>query len=706
MSLTAALSASLSGLEVNQAALALVSNNIANANNPDYSRKIAEFEQVVAGDLRSGVRISEISRAVDQFLALEVSRASGELGQFDVQISFLDRLQALFGNPSGDTTLGGRMDRVFAAFEASASLPESTTLRQEVTQALQALSAEISQLDTRTQALRFDADQQIVNEVSEINSALASIQRLNTQITRVLSGGGDATEFLDLRDARLDTITRRMDINVLTAADGSISIFAGTGVAMLDGDANILVYNPATVVTPQTLFSHIEVFARDTSGNPTGTGAFLEGDINSGRLRGLLDLRDTVFNDVSSELGELASRIADELNRAHNDNTAFPPPNTLTGSRNTGLLTTDAHNFTGLATFTVIDPNAPTAGAHGIAATVTIDFGAIGATVNDVITAVNAGLGGAGTLSLTNGVMTFTATNGANGVGIVQDATTPSSRAGRGFSHFFALNDLMTTGVSPFFDYGFTAGETQGFTGDTTFTVLDSDGRTVTTVTFDSGAAGATFGGLATSLTTALAPFATFSLNATTGRLEMTPATGFNVLARDEANADRGGTGQGLSTLLGIGRDKVQLTAANFQVNPTLVANPGLIGLGRLQGTLVNDIAITVGDNRGALALAAVANTAASFNAAGGLAAQTKTLAAYIGSLVGNSALYASSTEALARDFGALFETLENKAQSIAGVNIDEELANMIIFQNAFSASARLISTIDEMFEDLLRIGL
>jgi len=211
---------------------------------------------------------------------------------------------------------------------------------------------------------------------------------------------------------------------------------------------------------------------------------------------------------------------------------------------------------------------------------------------------------------------------------------------------------------------------------------------------------------LATSLTTALAPFATFSLNATTGRLEMTPATGFNVLARDEANADRGGTGQGLSTLLGIGRDKVQLTAANFQVNPTLVANPGLIGLGRLQGTLVNDIAITVGDNRGVLALAAVANTAASFNAAGGLAAQTKTLAAYIGSLVGNSALYASSTEALARDFGALFETLENKAQSIAGVNIDEELANMIIFQNAFSASARLISTIDEMFEDLLRIGL
>ena len=88
------------------------------------------------------------------------------------------------------------------------------------------------------------------------------------------------------------------------------------------------------------------------------------------------------------------------------------------------------------------------------------------------------------------------------------------------------------------------------------------------------------------------------------------------------------------------------------------------------------------------------------------MAAQTKTLAAYIGSLVGNSALYASSTEALARDFGALFETLENKAQSIAGVNIDEELANMIIFQNAFSASARLISTIDEMFEDLLRIGL
>ena len=121
--------------------------------------------------------------------------------------------------------------------------------------------------------------------------------------------------------------------------------------------------------------------------------------------------------------------------------------------------------------------------------------------------------------------------------------------------------------------------------------------------------------------------------------------------------------------------------------------------------TLVNDVAITVGDNRGALALAAVANAAASFNAAGGLLARSSTLGGYISSLVGNSALYASSTDVLARDFGALFEALEGKAQSIAGVNIDEELANMIVFQNAFSASARLISVIDEMFEDLLSIA-
>jgi flagellar hook-associated protein 1 FlgK len=52
----------------------------------------------------------------------------------------------------------------------------------------------------------------------------------------------------------------------------------------------------------------------------------------------------------------------------------------------------------------------------------------------------------------------------------------------------------------------------------------------------------------------------------------------------------------------------------------------------------------------------------------------------------------------------ALQESLLNRHLSDSGVNIDEELAQLIIYQQAFSASARVISTINSMFDALENI--
>lgn len=704
MSLTSALNISVTGLNTSQAALAVVSQNVSNANNEDYSRKIAQQETALAGAIPAGVRIGEIRRIVDEFLAREVRATSSDLGRFDIQQSFLDRLQSFFGDPGSDTTLTGRLDRVFASFETATTLPQSTAARTEVVRALEGFAAEANELFNQTQLLRKDADQQVVAEINAVNGALLRIEELNRQISREINLGGNPTELQDLRDAQVDIINESLPVTVFEQSSGAIALFAGSGTPLLDGPARTLVYAPAATVTPQTVFDRIQVFAVDSNGNPVGIGTFLESDITTGRIRGLLDLRDDALPDLTSELGELVSRVADEINRAHNDGTAFPPPNTLTGARNTGLIGTDLHNFTGSATFTVVDPNAPTAGAHGIAATVTIDFGAIGPTVTDVINAVNAGLGGAGTLSLTGGVMSFSATNPAHGVGIVQDATTPSTRAGRGFAHFFGLNDLLTARLPTFFDQGFTAGETHSFTGITTFRVLDADRQVVNTVSFDAGAAGVTFANLITSLNTALSPSATFALNATTGRVELTPAAGFTILAADEATANRGGTGMGLATLLGFGPDKVQRVPDGFAVNTAIANDPTLLGLGKLQGSVVGDVAITVGDNRGALGLAAVATTQVNVNAAGNLPAQALTLGTYAGSVIAEAASYASQVDGLAGDLSALFNALDGQARSISGVNVDEEMSNLIVLQNAFAASARVVSTVDEMFQELLAV--
>ena len=167
----------------------------------------------------------------------------------------------------------------------------------------------------------------------------------------------------------------------------------------------------------------------------------------------------------------------------------------------------------------------------------------------------------------------------------------------------------------------------------------------------------------------------------------------------EELGAD---TSLGLAAMLGFGDDKTQLIATSIEVNPPLVADNTLLGFGQMQ-TTVGGPGITPGDNRGALALAAIATTGVVFNAAGNLPAQTLTLNQYVGALISDSAVYSAQTQDAADNFTALFNALDNREKSISAVNIDEELSNMIVLQNSFSASARMISTIDQLFDELLQ---
>lgn len=722
MSLTNALNNAVSGLNVSQASLALVSQNIANANNEDYSRKVALQESAIAGDTRAGVNISEIRRYVDQFLRREIQNTSADWGRYDSQLPFLDRLQSTFGQPGDDTTLTSRLDRVFDAFETAGTMSNNSAVRSEVVFALESLTREIKQIFDEIQALRRDIDTQIGEEINLVNQSLLNIQNLNEKIATSLIGTGDASEFLDMRDAELAKVAERISISTYTQSDGRIVILAGAGTPLLDQQAWVVDYQPAAFVDAGTVFS--DITTRRQTG-VAGSGTAINRDITTGRIRGLIELRDDTLDNTATSLGQLSARIADEFNRAHNDNIGFPPPTSLTGSHNTGLAATDPHNFTGTVTFSVINPDAPTTNGYGVANTVTVDFTAgtltpdFGApvavamtSIQDVINAVNgaSGLNGSATLALTGGVMSLTAANASFGVGIVQDTTTPSDRGGRGFSHYFGLNDLMTATVPTFFDLGIAAANTHSFTGNTDFIVRDANGQTVASTTFTPVAGN--FTSLVTQLNAALTiggtSYATFTLDTTTGRIAMSETVGFSVVGKDQgppSASDRAGTGMGMATLLGFGDDKVQRVSANLLVNAAIVAQTNRLGFAKLQGAALNDPGATPGDSRGAQALAALASTDIVIDAAGKLSGRTSTLTIYAGSVVADAAIRTNTITGRAEEFDVLFSTLQNKSDSISGVNVDEELSNMIVLQNAYSASARMISTVTRMFDDLLAIS-
>jgi flagellar hook-associated protein 1 FlgK len=142
-------------------------------------------------------------------------------------------------------------------------------------------------------------------------------------------------------------------------------------------------------------------------------------------------------------------------------------------------------------------------------------------------------------------------------------------------------------------------------------------------------------------------------------------------------------------------------------VRGDLLTDPGRVAHAALSSDpalAVGMVGVGAGDNSIAQALANKFNEELAFSATGQLAAASRTLSEYGAAILGLNATQASSAEGTREWRQALFETLSNKAASISAVNLDEETANMILLQNAYAASARVISTTAELFDVLIGI--
>lgn len=701
MSINAIISNSLTGLFTNQAALRTTSSNIANINTPGYAREVIQQEAIVNGTSVGGVKISEIVRVVDKFLVKAVKEANADYARYEIENTFHSRIQALLGRPDQNNSLSGRIDEVFNSISELALNPLSTILKEGTLSSINQFGEEIESLVVQIQNMRMDASNQIAERIDRVNALTERIENLNPLIIKETLTGGEPGALIGKREESLTELSKIMDLNIIETGNNAIQVSTSSGISLVGVTRSVLQYSPPGVVTSSTPFPQITVHQLDgISGSVRPSNVHLDGELKSGELKGLLTLRDKDLPEIALQLGSMATGFADELNRVHNLNTAVPAPNNLTGV-NTALLATDNHNFTGEAVFAITNT------AGDLVSKVNIDFGAIGATVGDVVTAVNAGLGGAGTMTLTNGVMSFTAAAGTDGVSISQVAGNESSRAGRGFSHFFGMNNLVQAKSASHYETGIVGTDNHGFTAGGSLLLELNDVNGVKLSQYNLTIAGASFNDILTSLNASpLSSLATFSYSST-GELIATPNAGVGEIKLHvkSDNTTRGATNVPLSSFFGIG-DTFRMDAAlDLRVSQVLNDDPSRLSLARLDQTaIVGANSLSVGDQTGAQALKELENATHKFSRAGGLGAATVTMAQYSANLLANLGLRASIAESNMVDNQALSEELNRKSTDISGVNLDEELGNMIIYQNAYSASARLLSTAKEMFDTILRI--
>lgn len=699
MALNDILGTAASGLAAAQAGLKAVSNNIANVGVAGYARERVNLStSVLAGNV-SGVSVGEFERVADRFLEATVYRRAGDYGKAEVTSDYLDRMQSLLGEPGAKSGLPARLDAITSAAISMTGSQSSSQTSAVFTGAISDALSSMQQTTVDVDGLRADVESEVGYSVDKINTLLQRIYDLNGTVSQATGLGRSASGAADQRMTAVEELSSMLSVNVRDQPDGRVIIETTSGQMLLDSRVRQLDYpnKGAGIGNSQIAYPDITIRFSDKNGAMGAlTGEKLESSAVGGKLGGLLDLRDRALPSFSEQLGVVFSGLSEALNAVSNENTAMPPPSSLTG-RQTGLVGGDRLGFTGKATFAVAQSNGT------LVAKTEIDFDALGpaATVNDMVSAINTGLGGAATASFTNGVLTFTAAGTGNGVAIAQSTTTPSARAGIGVSQYFGMNDVIRSDSNSLVPTGFNAADPHGFTtGQTAQIILrDASGLALTSYTLQP-VTGGTMGDIVNQLNgSPLGSFGSFAID-NRGRMQFAPNSGLSgaTMSMASDSTDRLGSGRTFSSLSGLSGLNSGLDVA--KVRNDILNNPGALPLGRIDTSVaVGAKAIGAGDTRGATDFVEKLGSTLDLGKDGVISVGRLST-----QLLGRAGLEASQAKGRFDDADARKSDAVNRRDSYSGVNIDEELSQMVVLQNSYSAAARVMSTATQMYDTLLQM--
>ena len=700
-SISQILNSASSGLYTAQTGIGVVSNNVANINTTGYVTENLDQVSTVNGGVGTGVNAQGIVLAANQYLQNASLGATADSSSASIISSMLSQAQGLFGDPGQSGTYLNQLSQVFSDLSTVATDPSSSI---SSTQAVDDLSTFLNQsgtIATSLSQLGGQADQQISADVSTANQLLGQIAQLNTGIIGAQGAGESVADAQNTQNQLITQLSSLMDVKAVTGSNGAVTLRSTTGATLVGvGGAATLSYTPVAGGSSQ-----VQVV------QPGGSQSAIPLTVGSGEIGGLLTLRNSQIPGIAAQLSSYVTGAVSALNQASNAASSVPPPNTLTGT-NIGIdLTTAVSGFSGTTNIAVVSSTTGVVqqqlAVNFTNGTMTDGSGNVTSfTPSSFLSSLNSALGGTATASFNNGVLGIAAQSGS-GVAIQDSSTTPSTNsAGMGFSQYFGLNNLVTSSATTNYNTGLTGSSTDGFTpgGTITLQLTGTNGAPLTneTVTMPAGSTMQDVLNSLNSTSNGVGLYGQFSLSST-GLMTFnsyTPGTTVSVLGD---NTQWGTGGASLSGLFGIGGAQQSSIAGSYQVRADIAADPAYLQTATLNlSAATGQAALLIGDGSGAQALADAGSTSVTFGAAGSQAATASTATQYgalLGGAIGDQAAAASQASTTAT---AVQTEANSQLQSVEGVNLDQELVKLTTYQQAYSASARLVTATQDMFTALM----
>ncbi|MBR7654571.1 flagellar hook-associated protein FlgK [Brucella oryzae] len=298
MSLSSALLTAKSSLAATSKQTSVVSNNIARANDPDYSRRTASLVSGPYGSLYVG-----ISRSADEALFNKFIQSNSTASSSSILAGGLDRLSSLYSADNYSGSPSALIGDLRDALQTYAAAPSNSALGDSVVSTAQSLANALNAGTRQIQSLRNDADREIADSVANINDLLAKFEKVNQEIVGGTRANRDVSDYMDQRDAILKQLSGEIGITTMMRGDNDMVIFAENGVTLFETTARKVSFEQSTVLAPGIAGKAVLVdgvpLNHETFDQPYGTG----------RLSGLLQLRDQIAPQYQMQLDEIARNL-------------------------------------------------------------------------------------------------------------------------------------------------------------------------------------------------------------------------------------------------------------------------------------------------------------------------------------------------------------------------------------------------------------
>ena len=310
MGASALMSLGMKAMTARQAALATTGHNIANANVAGYSRQQAELATASgqfsgAGFFGKGVDVTTVTRAHDAFLTREAATAGSLAAQDAARLGLLRQLESVF--PTGEQGVGHAAGQFLNAMVDLAARPQDAATRQVVLaragDAASRFAAANGQLDTLQLAVQEDLKAQ----VAQVNQLAQSVAELNQRIAAVQGMGHTPNDLLDQRDQAIAQLAEKLQVSTVMADDGSLTVFVAGGQRLVLGSQ----------VQPMTVVPDPRDATRSTLGlSDSGFVRLLQdNELGGGSIAGLLRFQNQDLVDARTLLGQMAAALSGAVNQ-------------------------------------------------------------------------------------------------------------------------------------------------------------------------------------------------------------------------------------------------------------------------------------------------------------------------------------------------------------------------------------------------------